>query len=701
MKLFDVYSLYPVEPVRGSGSYVYDAAGTEYLDLYGGHAVISIGHAHPHYVRMISEQAARLGFYSNSVENSLQHTLAERLGALSGYDDYRLFLCNSGAEANENALKLASFHTGRAKVLAFGGAFHGRTSGAVEVTDNPAIRSPFNATANVEFVPLNDIGAVERKLAAREFAAVIVEGIQGVAGIRCPEEGFLRALREATERTGTVLILDEIQSGYGRTGRFFAHQWAGIRPDLITTAKGMGNGFPIGGVLIAPQFEARKGMLGTTFGGNHLACAAAIAVADTIAAEGLVENARRVGDRLLERLRTLPALHDVRGRGLMIGFDVEGSASELRRRLVFEQHVFTGGAGAHTVRLLPALGLSEAQADEFVARLKALLEDFREKTDTTMRKFTCVADIGDLAAAVAEALEVKRDRFAYQHLGRNKTLLMIFFNSSLRTRLSTQKAAMNLGMNVMVLDVNQGAWKLETERGVVMDGDKAEHLLEAIPVMGSYCDLIGVRSFARFQDKTEDYEERVLEQFIRYSGRPVFSMEAATRHPLQSFADLITIEEHKRTARPKVVMTWAPHPNALPQAVPNSFAEWMNAADYDFVIAHPEGYELDPRFVGGARVEHDQRRALEGADFVYAKNWAAYADPNYGRVLSRDREWTVDAEKMALTNDAFFMHCLPVRRNMIVTDEVIESPRSLVIPEAANREISAQVVLKRLLEGLE
>ena len=376
MTLFNVYSLYPVEPVRGKGCFVYDAAGTEYLDLYGGHAVISIGHAQPDYVKAISEQAARLGFYSNSVENSLQHTLAERLGALSGYDDYRLFLCNSGAEANENALKLASFHTGRAKVLAFGGAFHGRTSGAVEVTDNPAIRSPFNATANVEFVPLNDIGAVERKLAAREFAAVIVEGIQGVAGIRCPEEGFLRALREATERTGTVLILDEIQSGYGRTGRFFAHQWAGIRPDLITTAKGMGNGFPIGGVLIAPQFEARKGMLGTTFGGNHLACAAAIAVADTIAAEGLVENARRVGDRLLERLRTLPALHDVRGRGLMIGFDVEGSASELRRRLVFEQHVFTGGAGAHTVRLLPALGLSEAQADEFVARLKALLEDF-------------------------------------------------------------------------------------------------------------------------------------------------------------------------------------------------------------------------------------------------------------------------------------------------------------------------------------
>lgn len=317
-----------------------------------------------------------------------------------------------------------------------------------------------------------------------------------------------------------------------------------------------------------------------------------------------------------------------------------------------------------------------------------------------MKKFTCVQDIGDLHAAVAEALEIKRNRFQYSGLGRNRTLLMLFFNSSLRTRLSTQKAAMNLGMNVMVLDVNQGAWKLETERGVVMDGDKAEHLLEAIPVMGSYCDVIGVRSFARFRDKTEDYEERVLEQFIRYSGRPVFSMEAATRHPLQSFADLITIEEHKRTERPKVVMTWAPHPNALPQAVPNSFAEWMNAAGYDFVITHPEGYELDPQFVGSARVEYDQRKALEGADFVYAKNWAAYADPNYGKVLSRDRAWTVDREKMTLTNDAFFMHCLPVRRNMIVTDEVIESPRSLVIPEAANREISAQVVLKRLLEGL-
>jgi len=317
-----------------------------------------------------------------------------------------------------------------------------------------------------------------------------------------------------------------------------------------------------------------------------------------------------------------------------------------------------------------------------------------------MKHFTTVNDIGPLDLAVKEALEIKKDRFAHTALGRNRTLLMIFFNSSLRTRLSTQKAAMNLGMNVMVLDVNQGAWKLETERGVVMDGDKAEHLLEAIPVMGSYCDIIGVRSFAGLKDKAEDYEEKVINQFIRYSGRPVFSMEAATRHPLQSFADLITIEEFKTKERPKVVMTWAPHPKALPQAVPNSFAEWMNATDYDFVITHPEGYELAPEFVGNARVEYDQRKALEGADFVYAKNWSAYADPNYGKVLSTDRDWTVDAAKMALTDNARFMHCLPVRRNMIVTDDVIESPASIVIPEAANREISAQVVIKRLLESL-
>ncbi len=317
-----------------------------------------------------------------------------------------------------------------------------------------------------------------------------------------------------------------------------------------------------------------------------------------------------------------------------------------------------------------------------------------------MRNFTNVHDIGYLDAAVKEAFEVKANKFGYKHLGENRTLLMIFFNSSLRTRLSTQKAAMNLGMNVIVLDVNQGAWKLETERGVIMDGDKPEHLLEAIPVMGCYCDVIGVRSFARFESKTDDYEEKIINQFIRYSGRPVFSMEAATRHPLQSFADLITIEEYKQTPRPKVVMTWAPHPKSLPQAVPNSFAEWMNATDYDFVITHPRGYELAPEFTGRARIEYDQDKALEGADFVYAKNWSAYADPNYGKVLSTDRSWTVTAEKMALTNNAYFMHCLPVRRNMIVSDDVIEGPRSLVIPEAANREISAEVVLKRILESL-
>ncbi|MDE5812445.1 MAG: acetylornithine carbamoyltransferase [Muribaculaceae bacterium] len=317
-----------------------------------------------------------------------------------------------------------------------------------------------------------------------------------------------------------------------------------------------------------------------------------------------------------------------------------------------------------------------------------------------MKKFTCVDDIGPLDEAVKEALEIKRDRFAFSHLGKNKTLLMIFFNSSLRTRLSTQKAAMNLGMNVMVLDVNQGAWKLETERGVVMDGDKAEHLLEAIPVMASYCDIIGVRSFAGLKDKAEDYEERVIEQFIKYSGKPVFSMEAATRHPLQSFADLITIEEYKTKKRPKVVMTWAPHPKALPQAVPNSFAEWMTKADVDFVITHPRGYELDEQFTRGATIEYDREKAFEGADFVYAKNWSAYADPNYGKVLSTDRDWTVDSRIMEKTNNAYFMHCLPVRRNMIVTDEVIESPRSIVIPEAANREISAQTVIKRLLESL-
>ena len=317
-----------------------------------------------------------------------------------------------------------------------------------------------------------------------------------------------------------------------------------------------------------------------------------------------------------------------------------------------------------------------------------------------MRNFICVQDIGDLNQAIVDAIEIKKNRFRYVELGKNKTLMMIFFNSSLRTRLSTQKAAMNLGMNIMVLDINQGAWKLETERGVVMDGDKPEHLLEAIPVMGCYCDIIGVRSFARFENKEDDYNEKVINQFIKYSGRPVFSMEAAIRHPLQSYADLITIEEFKKKERPKVVLTWAPHPNALPQAVPNSFAEWMNAVGYELVITHPEGYELDSMFVGNARVEYDQRKAFEGADFIYAKNWAAYMDPHYGKILCKDRSWTVDTEKMALTNNAYFMHCLPVRRNMIVTDDVIESPQSIVIQEAANREISAQAVLVKILKGL-
>ncbi len=317
-----------------------------------------------------------------------------------------------------------------------------------------------------------------------------------------------------------------------------------------------------------------------------------------------------------------------------------------------------------------------------------------------MKHFTSVTQLGDLTAAFEKARHVKENPFADQDLGRNRTLLMIFFNSSLRTRLSTQKAAMNLGMNVIVLDINQGAWKLETERGVVMDGDKPEHLLEAIPVMGCYCDVIGVRSFARFESREYDYNETILEQFIRYSGKPVFSMEAATRHPLQTFADMITIEEYKTKARPKIVMTWAPHPKALPQAVPNSFAEGINMTGYEFVITHPHGYELDPAFVGNAKVEYDQDKALEGADFVYAKNWAAYSGDNYGKVLSTDRSWTVDSRKMALTDNAYFMHCLPVRRNMIVTDEVIESERSLVIPEAANRVVSAQVILKEILQGL-
>ena len=319
------------------------------------------------------------------------------------------------------------------------------------------------------------------------------------------------------------------------------------------------------------------------------------------------------------------------------------------------------------------------------------------------RTFFNVEDLGDLRAALAEAQEVKRDRYAFQHLGKNKTLLMIFFNNSLRTRLSTQKAATNLGMNVIVLDVNAGAWKLETERGVIMDGDKSEHLLEAIPVMGSYCAIIAVRSFAGLTDREFDYAETIVGQFVRYSGRPVVAMETATVHPLQAFADLITIEEHKPVARPKVVLTWAPHCRALPQAVPNSFAQWMNAADVDLVVTHPEGYELDPKFVGDARVEYDQRKALEGAHFVYAKNWSCpgvTCPSDYGKILSRDMSWTIDSEHMSWTDNGYFLHCLPVRRGLIVTDDVIESDHSLVIPEAANREISAETVLKRVLEDL-
>lgn len=316
-----------------------------------------------------------------------------------------------------------------------------------------------------------------------------------------------------------------------------------------------------------------------------------------------------------------------------------------------------------------------------------------------MKTYTNVKDLGNLQQAVKEALEIKKNRYAYKQLGENKTLLMVFFNSSLRTRLSTQKAGMNLGMNTMVLDINQGAWKLETERGVIMDGEKPEHILEAIPVMGTYCDIIGVRAFAQFDNKGFDYQETILNQFIQHSGKPVFSMEAATGHPLQAFADLITIEEFKKTARPKVVLTWAPHPKALPQAVPNSFADFMNEADVEFFITHPEGYELDEKFVRSAHVEYDQMKAFDGADFIYAKNWAAYQDPNYGKILSNDRSWTVSERQMAVTNNAYFMHCLPVRRNMIVTDDVIESPQSIVIPQAANREISAQYVIKKMLES--
>lgn len=375
MNLFDVYSLYDIEPVCGKGSHVFTEDGTDYLDLYGGHAVISIGHAHPEYVKAISEQVAKLGFYSNSVQNSLQTTLASKLGKASGYDDYSLFLCNSGAEANENAIKLASFATGRKKVLAFAKAFHGRTSGAVAITDNPAIRAPFNETANVDFVPLDDMEQVREALSSGEYAAVIIEGIQGVSGIHEPDSSFLRQLSKACKITGTILILDEIQSGYGRSGKFFAHQYSGIKPDIITCAKGIANGFPAAAVLISPEIEAKKGMLGTTFGGNHLACAAAIAVLDVMEKENLVENAAKTGAWLIGELKKLPKVKDVRGRGLMIGLEVEGvTGPELRKKLLFEHHIFTGGAGQFTVRLLPALSLSMDEAQHFLSEFKKAIQ---------------------------------------------------------------------------------------------------------------------------------------------------------------------------------------------------------------------------------------------------------------------------------------------------------------------------------------
>lgn len=375
MELFDVYSLYDIEPVRGKGSRVYTADGQEYLDLYGGHAVISIGHAHPKYVERISNQAALLGFYSNSVVNSLQLQLAQILGKVSGYDDYSLFLCNSGAEANENAIKLASFHTGKKRILAFSKAFHGRTSGAVAATDNPRIQSEFNKSENVKFLPLGDTEAVEKELQKGDVAGIIIEGIQGVAGIHDPGDGFLRSLSKLAREYGAVLILDEIQSGVGRTGQFFAHQKSGIRPDIITFAKGIANGFPMGGILISPEFKPVKGMLGTTFGGNHLACAAAIATLEVIDEENLIENASKTGDYLIAELKKIPGLKEVRGRGLMIGIEIEGNAPELRKKLLFDKHIFTGGAGEHTVRLLPSLALTKEDADIFLKKFREVLDE--------------------------------------------------------------------------------------------------------------------------------------------------------------------------------------------------------------------------------------------------------------------------------------------------------------------------------------
>lgn len=374
MDLFNVYKRWNIEPVRGQGSTLWDAEGQEYLDLYGGHAVISIGHCHPHYVAAIREQIGKLGFYSNAVQNSLQDALAEKLGKISGYDAFHLFLCNSGAEANENALKLASFHTGRSKVLAFGGAFHGRTAGAVSVTDNPKIRAPFNATPNVAFVPLGDLAAAEKELSTQDYAAVIIEGIQGVAGIKLPSDSFLKDLRALCDRTGTLLVLDEIQSGCGRTGRFFAHQYAGVEADLITMAKGLAGGIPIGAVLISPAIQASYGLLGTTFGGNHIACAAAIAVLEVIEAEGLVAKAEKLGAWFESQLVGDPALKEYRGRGLMIGLEIKPEFKGLRDRLLYEKHIFTGASGENVIRLLPALNLPEEGARQFVEAWKALTQ---------------------------------------------------------------------------------------------------------------------------------------------------------------------------------------------------------------------------------------------------------------------------------------------------------------------------------------
>jgi acetylornithine/N-succinyldiaminopimelate aminotransferase len=364
MKTFDVYPLYDIEPVQAKGSWLWDKTGQRYLDLYGGHAVISVGHSHPYYVEKLSSQLQKIGFYSNSVQISQQHELAFKLGELSGYADYALFLCNSGAEANENALKLASFHNGRKKVVAFTGAFHGRTAGAVAATDNPSIIAPVNETGNVSFLPFNDMAALADGI-TEQTAAVIIEGIQGVGGIKVATEAFLTALRERCDATGAVLILDAVQCGYGRSGKFFSHQFAGIHPDLITVAKGMGNGFPIGGVLIHPQFKAKHGMLGTTFGGNHLACTAAIAVLDIIKEENLIENAAVQGEYLMHQLKEVPGIKEVRGRGLMVGIEMEFPADELRKTLLHEHKIFTGSSGKYTIRLLPSLAVGKEELNLF------------------------------------------------------------------------------------------------------------------------------------------------------------------------------------------------------------------------------------------------------------------------------------------------------------------------------------------------